>query len=326
MSGNTEADGQLVTASGSDLAGGLDDESRWWVREETARADGVRAPVGVREVGWPLGAAAVALLAGTGLRQLVPHPVALIAAIAGVVVVTGLAGPAWLRLVSRLHASHPEYNLARVAGAEPGWVAEAQAYRQWLPRRVPPVPAQTLAAADRVLAGVTARGWRSAHLLIARAGPGSPLPMGVTRLLGDRVQIVLGDCIAEGPPEVAAATLAHEARHTTAVHAAIWNLLAMRARLMLPGRVGAGLAGRAVGGAGGARRPGRAEVVHGGQRRPGRRTGHRPRSDDQSVRRDDGPGRGAAPRSARRPWRGPRCGHCPGRPGQATRRSGCAGP
>ena len=56
--------------------------------------------------------------------------------------------------------------------------------------------------------------------------------MGVTRLLGDRVQIVLGDCIAEGPPEVAAATLAHEARHTTAVHAAIWNLLAMRARLI----------------------------------------------------------------------------------------------
>ena len=232
MSGNTEADGRLVTASGSDLAGGLDDESRWWVREETARADGVRAPVRVREVGWPLGAAAVALLAGTGLRQLVPHPVALIAAIAGVVVVTGLAGPAWLRRVSRLHAAHPEYNLARVAGAEPGWVAEAAAYRQWLPRRVPPVPAQTLAAADRVLAGVTARGWRSAHLLIARAGPGSPLPMGVTRLLGDRVQIVLGDCIAEGPPEVAAATLAHEARHTTAVHAAIWNLLAMRARLI----------------------------------------------------------------------------------------------
>jgi hypothetical protein len=216
----------LAPAEARSSADRLDEESRWWVREEEARAAAMNAIArSTRGAAWPLLAAGVALLAGMGFRQLVPHPVAITAAITGWMLLAGLGIPAGQRMQARLRAQAGQQ-------AEPGWAAEATAYREWLPDRVPPVPAETLAAADRYLAAVTARGWQSAHLLIARAGPGSPGHMATTHLFADRVQIIMGSHIAEGPAGIAAATLAHESRHTQAWQAAVWHLQGLSTRFM----------------------------------------------------------------------------------------------
>jgi hypothetical protein len=212
----------LAPAGARGGADGLDEESRWWVREEEARGAGMHTARSIRGSAGPLRATGVALLAGVGFRQLVPHPVVVTAAITGWMVLVGLCVPAGLRMQARARAQAGQL-------AAPRWVAEAGAYRDWLPARVPPVPAGTLAAADRYLAAVTARGWLSAHLLIARAGPGGPAHLATTHLLTDRVQIVMGSRIAEGPADVAAAALAHEMRHTRAWQAAVRHLQGQRA-------------------------------------------------------------------------------------------------
>jgi hypothetical protein len=90
--------------------------------------------------------------------------------------------------------------------------AELDEYARWLPRRVPAVPAGTLAALQRHAQALTSGRWRSVHLLIARREDGRrPLAQRVQP--GDWVELVLDDHVAEGPAEVAAGMLAHEARH-----------------------------------------------------------------------------------------------------------------
>ncbi|MGH3247238.1 MAG: hypothetical protein ACRDOI_13660, partial [Trebonia sp.] len=96
-------------------------------------------------------------------------------------------------------------------GPEPD-LQELDDYTEWLPRRVPAVPPATLAAAGRHLGALTRGRWRSAHLLIARRENG-PRTMALRSLAGDRVEVILDDYVAEGPPQVAAGALAHEARH-----------------------------------------------------------------------------------------------------------------
>jgi hypothetical protein len=155
---------------------------------------------------------AVTALAGMGLRAHFGQPVAAVAVFAAWLVSAGTLAPATERLK------------ARQQPGEPGWVADMTAYRAWLPRRVPPVPAEILAAADRYLAGLPVRRWQSAHLFIARAPAGQPVSMGATIPRGNRLEVILGDHVATGPVPVATATLAHETRHGSAWRLAARNL------------------------------------------------------------------------------------------------------
>ncbi|MGH3277271.1 MAG: hypothetical protein ACRDNZ_23450, partial [Streptosporangiaceae bacterium] len=138
-----------------------------------------------------------------GLAAHLGRPAWAVAAVTACLAVAGLAAPAVMRWAFGIQ--QPQ---------EPEWVPELGAYRAWLLRRVPPVPAATLAAADRILGGLAGRRWRSAQLFIARYENGSPGSMGGTEPRGNRLQVTLGDYVAQGDPDVAAATLAHEARHT----------------------------------------------------------------------------------------------------------------
>jgi hypothetical protein len=155
--------------------------------------------------------AVTGVLAGAGLHQLVRHPAAAVAAATALFALGGALTSASTRLRAR---SQPE----------PGSMADLAAYREWLPRRVPPVPAATLTVVDRYLAQVTSHGWGSAQLLLARYKGGPPGPMGGTNPVGDRLELVLGSHVAEGPTEVAAVTVAHEMRHMRQFRLAMWDL------------------------------------------------------------------------------------------------------
>ena len=139
----------------------------------------------------------IAVLAGMTVHRYVPRPLPAVAVVSALLV---------LRL-----ALQPEVLRARAdAGPEPD-TQELEAYTEWLPRRHPAVPAETLAAASRYAAALRGR-WRSLHLLVARRGDGRRL-VAQRFQPGDRVEIVLDDYIAEGDPRVAVATMAHEVRH-----------------------------------------------------------------------------------------------------------------
>lgn len=139
--------------------------------------------------------AAMAVLAGITLHRYVPHPPAAVTAVAVLLVLLTAVQPECQRLMAGTRpAPDPQ---------------ELDDYWEWLPRRVPPVPPATLAAARRYLG----RGrWRSVRLLIARREDGSR-PIARHLRAGDRIELVLDDHIAEGPSEVARGSLAHEARH-----------------------------------------------------------------------------------------------------------------
>ena len=101
-------------------------------------------------------------------------------------------------------ALQPEGQRLRAAAGPGPDLQELDDYTRWLPRRVPAVPAATLAVADRYARALTGGRWRSAHLLIARRDSGSR-PMALNNQAGDQIELILDDYIAEGPPEVAAA-------------------------------------------------------------------------------------------------------------------------
>ena len=139
-----------------------------------------------------------AVLAGITLHRYVPHPAAAVAAVAV--------------LLALLLAVQPEAQRIRAGtGPEPD-VKELDGYTEWLPRRVPAVSAATLTAAGRHTRALAGGRWRSAHLLIARREPGHR-PVAQRFQPGDRIELILDDHIAEGPSEVAAGALAHEACH-----------------------------------------------------------------------------------------------------------------
>lgn len=139
----------------------------------------------------------IAVLAGMTLHRYLPRPLPAVAVVSALLV---------LRL-----ALQPEVLRARAAaGPEPD-TQELDAYTGWLPRRDPAVPPETLAAVARYAAALRGR-WRSLHLLIARREDGRRL-VAQRFQPGDRVEIVLDDYIAEGDPQVAVATMAHEVRH-----------------------------------------------------------------------------------------------------------------
>jgi hypothetical protein len=181
-----------------------DEAERWAVLERrVAQSVGYSAP----PLAW-VTVAVMAALAGLTVHRVVPHPLAAVIVVAVVMVVV-LAGQVEAQ---RVRAS---------AGPAPD-VAELEEYAAWLPRRVPAVPAQTLAAADRYLGQLAGGRWRSAHLLIARTGRLDIVAR--HHRAGDRLELVLEDHLAEGPPGAAAAALAHEARHSGRLTAAAHSL------------------------------------------------------------------------------------------------------
>jgi hypothetical protein len=181
-----------------------DEAERWAVLERrVAQSVGYSAP----PLAW-VTVAVMAALAGLTVHRVVPHPLAAVIVVAVVMVVV-LAGQVEAQRVR--------------ASAEPAPdVAELEEYAAWLPRRVPAVPAQTLAAADRYLGQLAGGRWRSAHLLIARTGRLDIVAR--HHRAGDRLELVLEDHLAEGPPGAAAAALAHEARHSGRLTAAAHSL------------------------------------------------------------------------------------------------------
>lgn len=179
-----------------------DPESERWEREERAVGAAMAAAPGMAVRARQLGGAAISVLAGMGLAAHLGRPVAAVAVVTACLALAGIAAPAVTRWAFGIQ--QPQ---------QPEWVPELEAYRAWLTRRVPPVPAETLAAAERILGGLAGPRWRSAHLFIARYENGKPGSMGGTEPRGNRLQVTLGDYAAEGNPEVAAVTLAHEARH-----------------------------------------------------------------------------------------------------------------
>jgi hypothetical protein len=189
-----------------------DPENARWEREERAVAESISGGPDMIGKVRMLAFMAATVLAGMGLRAHLGQPVAAVAVFAAWLAAAGMLAPAAERLK------------ARQQPGEPGWVADMIAYRTWLPRRVPPVPAETLAAADRYLTGLPARRWQSAHLFIARAPAGQQVSMGITFPRGNRLEVILGDHVATGPVPVATATLAHETRHGSAWRLAARNL------------------------------------------------------------------------------------------------------
>lgn len=173
-----------------------DEEAARWADLERRVAQAT-APRGTAAFQWVV-PVVTAVLAGITLHRGVPHPAAAVAVVAGLAVL--------------VLAVQPEAQRARAGtGPEPD-LKELDDYREWLPRRVPAVPAATLAAADRILGALAGGRWRSAHLLIARREGGSR-PLAQRCQAGDRIELILDDHIAQGPPQVAAGMLAHEARH-----------------------------------------------------------------------------------------------------------------
>jgi hypothetical protein len=193
-----------VTAAGldQDAAGQTgpdpDAEDRRWEEEERAAGERMAARRGAGK-GRLIADVVIMTLAGMGLRSHVIHTLPAVAAVTAALAIVGVA----MQEVQLRHAGQPE----------PPWVKELAAYRAWLPRRSPAVPAATLAAADRYLAELPGRRWRSAQLFVPRRPAGKWIPMGELLPEGNRLQVRLGDHVALGPPQVAAATLAHEARH-----------------------------------------------------------------------------------------------------------------
>jgi hypothetical protein len=186
-------------------APGEDEEAERWagLERRVAQSVGHSAP----PLAW-VTMAVMAALAGLTVHRVIPHPLAAVIVVA-VLMVVMLAGQVEAQ---RIRAS-----------AEPAPdVAELEEYAAWLPRRVPAVPAQTLAAADRYLGQLAGGRWRSAHLLIARTGRLDIVAR--HHRAGDRLELVLEDHLAEGPPGAAAAALAHEARHSGMLAAAAQSL------------------------------------------------------------------------------------------------------
>jgi hypothetical protein len=229
--------GTITLSGGPDTAKG--EAARWAALE--CRIAQSTAPRGTAPYLW-LVPAVIAVLAGMTLHRDVPHPPAAVVAVAALLVL--------------VLAIQPEAQRVRAgAGPEPD-LHELDAYREWLPRRVPAVPAATLAAAERYL-GVLAGGrWRSAHLLIARRGNG-PCAIAQHCQAGDRIELILDDCIAEGPPGAAIGALAHEARHSgvlTLAAASLSGLLCQPWPVLLaaawalpwPAALTLGAAGRAI--------------------------------------------------------------------------------
>ena len=200
LPGRPEAGHASSPDSGEQKA--ADPESERWEREERAVGAAMADAPGLAARARQLGGAAISVLAGTGVAAHLGRPAWAVAAVTAYLAVAGLAAPAVTRWAFGIQ--QPQ---------QPEWVPELGAYRAWLLRRVPPVPAATLAAADRILGGLAGPRWRSAHLFIARYEDGRPGSMGGTDPRGNRLQVTLGDYVAQGDPEVAAATLAHEAHH-----------------------------------------------------------------------------------------------------------------
>ncbi|HEY1618623.1 MAG TPA: hypothetical protein VGG25_13460 [Streptosporangiaceae bacterium] len=152
---------------------------------------------------------AVAIVAGLTLHRDVPHPLP--------AVITAAA------LLALALALRPEAERIRTGrGPEPD-LQELDAYTAWLPRRVPAIPPATLAAAARHTAELAGDRWRSAHLLIARREDGSRAIAQFCQA-ADRAELILDADIAEGPPEAAIGSLAHEARHSGRLALAVRNL------------------------------------------------------------------------------------------------------
>jgi hypothetical protein len=200
LPGRPEA-GRASSPDGGELKA-ADPESERWEREERGVGAAMAAAPGLAVRARQAGGATIGVLAGMGAAAHLGRPAWAVAAVTAYLAVAGLAAPAVTRWAFGIQ--QPQ---------EPDWVPELAAYRAWLLRRVPSVPAATLAAADRVLGGLAGPRWRSAHLFIARYEDGKPGSMGGTEPRGNRLQVTLGDYVAEGDPEVAAATLAHEAHH-----------------------------------------------------------------------------------------------------------------
>jgi hypothetical protein len=181
-------------------------EQQHW--DEFEAADGRALTAGDAAVrrsrlGWPV----ISWLAGMGLRAAhVPHPVWLVAVVIAVLVTAGTAGR--------------ELLLRRAAGAgEPEWAGELGRYRQWLPRRRPPVPEAVLTAADGYLAAMASGPWQSAQLIIARRPPDVPwMTMAGVERRGTRLVVHLDEQLACDSPAAALGALAHEARHQRGGH------------------------------------------------------------------------------------------------------------
>jgi hypothetical protein len=190
---------EQVTAGTATLADGpqaTEEEAARWadLERRVAQSTTLRRPASFQ---WVV-PAVMAVLAGITLHRDVPHPPAAVAAVAVLLVL--------------LLAVQPEAQRIRAStGPEPD-VKELDEYVEWLPRRIPAVPAATLTAARRHLAALAGGRWRSAHLLIARR-ENAHRPVAQRFQPGDRIELILDDHIAEGPAEVAAGALAHEARH-----------------------------------------------------------------------------------------------------------------
>jgi hypothetical protein len=191
--GEPGAAGTATLPPGPETVGG--EAGRWAALE--FRVAQSTAPRGTVPFLW-LVPVVIAVLAGLTLHRDVPHPPAAVAAVAALLV---------LRLAGRGEAQRL---LART-GTEPD-LQELDDYAEWLPRRVPAVPAATLTAVGQSLGALAGGRWRSAHLLIARRG-NDPRAIAQHGQAGDRVELILDDSIAEGTPAVALGALAHEVRH-----------------------------------------------------------------------------------------------------------------
>lgn len=224
IAGTATLPGHQAAAGRKDGTGGgepgePDCESRRWEREERAAGESMASGTSMAGSARLLAQAVVTTLAGMGLRLHLAHPLVAAAVVAAVLAVIGASGPAALRMQASQEPQEPE------------WVQDLTAYRAWLPHRVPAIPAQTLAAADRYLAAMSGRRWRSAHLFIARSPAGKRISSGLTSPRGNRVEVILADHVALGAAQVAEAVLAHEARHLTGWRPAIFSLATtMRAR------------------------------------------------------------------------------------------------
>ena len=143
-------------------------------------------------------AAAVLTAAGAWLRTLMVPDWLVVASACAVVAGVACAGP----------------GLARRGGRrEPRWVQAAQVHQASLAGRV---PAGTLEAVDRSVAGLAGR-WRSVHLYVSRCTETGPhfavCQTAAVYPAGGRLLVIVGEHLATGPSQLAAAVLGHEAGH-----------------------------------------------------------------------------------------------------------------
>lgn len=145
---------------------------------------------------------AVLTAAGTALRAATVPSWPLVVTACAAVAALAWGGPPLARLAAR---------------KEPPWVQAARIHQRSLHDRIPEA---TAATAQRHAAELTGRRWQSAHLYVcrctdARLPHDGPCQKAGVFPVNGRLLIVLGEHQATAPAPIAAATLAHEARHVT---------------------------------------------------------------------------------------------------------------